>query len=85
MLLPLHPVGGTHVGGVLGVLSPTAGNPCWSRGRSSADGRPAGTLGDEQTITPIPCPLASLGAGGRELGIKLKPMKEGGVVGVKWF
>jgi len=67
----LHPMEGTHAGAVCGGLSPMGGAPSWSRGRvlrspSPEENGAAETTCDELTITPVLCPPALLGGGGRE-------------------
>lgn len=61
----LLPMGWIHGGEVSGVLSPVGGTPHWSRERAS------GAVGDELTITPIPCSPAWL------VGEEVEPNKEG--------
>lgn len=63
------PVGWIRIREVSGVLSPVGGTPHWSRGRTS--GPVAGTMGDELTITPIPCLPALL------VGEEVEPKKQG--------
>ena len=61
----LQPVGRTHVGEVCGELSPWEGPHAGAEEQCEEEGA-AETTCDEQTTTPIPCPLALLG-GRREI------------------
>lgn len=57
------------------------GTPRWSEERSPdpEEEAVAETMCCELTIAPIPCPLCCWQGGGRELGIKLSPLRRDGV------